>query len=91
MSTNPDFAMHELDPEIGALDPAIRELDHRFNDGIEVTLRWNERTNRVSVSVQDEKLDESFELDVNPEDALAAFRHPYTYSSRAGVDPAFAA
>ena len=91
MTPNPDIATRELDFPIGQLDPAIRELDHRFNDGIDVTLLWDERTNGVSVAVRDEKTGESFEFDVHPEDALTAFHHPYAYSNRAWIEPLLAA
>ncbi len=90
MATEPDSAIRELDPAVRELDPAIRELDHRLSDGIDVTLLWNERTNRVSIAVQDDKTGEFFELEVNPEDALTAFYHPYAYSSRAWTDRALA-
>jgi hypothetical protein len=65
-------------------DPAIHELDQRSNDGIDVSLRWNSLTNRVSVAVEDQRTGEFFELPVvDPEDALIAFHHPYAYASRA--------
>jgi hypothetical protein len=71
-------------------DPAIHELDHRSNDGIDVTLLWNSATNRVSVTVEHQRTGESFELDaVDPEDALIAFHHPYAYASRDWFDYAF--
>jgi hypothetical protein len=64
-------------------DPAIHELDQRSNDGIDVKLLWNSLTNRVTVAVEDQRTGESFELrPVDPEDALAAFHHPYAYASR---------
>lgn len=90
MTPNPDIATHEPDVPIGQRGPAIRELDHRFNDGIDVTLLWDERTDGVSVAVRDEKTGESFELDVHPEDALTAFHHPYAYSSRDWIEPLLA-
>jgi hypothetical protein len=72
-------------------DPAIHELDQRVNDGIDVRLLWNSRTNRVSVAVQEYRTGEFFELDVlDPEDALIAFYHPYAYASRGWFEDAFA-
>lgn len=67
-------------------DPEIRELDHRVNDGIDVRLLWNSRTNAVSIAVLDERTGEYFELDVDPEDAQVAFHHPYGYSQRGWID-----
>ena len=58
----------------------LRELDHRFNDGIDVWLMWDPRTNRVSVSVHDERLRTSFTLDVDSSEARDAFNHPYAYA-----------
>jgi hypothetical protein len=70
---------------------AIRELDHRVSDGIDVKLLWNSATDRVSVAVGDERSGEFFELAVDPEDALTAFRHPYAYANRAWTRQALAA
>jgi dihydrofolate reductase len=68
-----------------------RELDHRVNDGLDVKLLWNSLTDRVSVAVEDERTGEFFEFDVDPEDALIAFYHPYAYVSRGWTDHALAA
>lgn len=68
-----------------------RELDHRVNDGLDVTLLWNSRTDRVSVAVEDQRTGEFFELDVDPEHALTAFYDPYAYANRGGTDHALAA
>jgi hypothetical protein len=54
-----------------------RELDRRTSDGIDVTLLWDPLMNCVSVVVEDTRSGESFELAVDPADALAAFHHPY--------------
>jgi hypothetical protein len=72
--------------EIGA-----RELDRRSNNGIEVALLWNSRTNRVWVAVEDARTEETFELDIDPACALDAFHHPYAYLSRSYEPAALAA
>ena len=59
---------------------AIRELAHRRNDGIEVTLLWNARTNDVFVAVA-ERDGGRFEFAVDPAEALEAFHHPYAYAA----------
>jgi hypothetical protein len=66
------------------LVPALdaRELDFRSNDGIDVTLLWSPQTNRVWISVVDEKRGDAFEQDVHPALALDAFNHPYAYADR---------
>jgi hypothetical protein len=68
------------------LDPEIRELNHRVNDGIDVRLLWNPRSNVVSIAVLDERTGECFELDVDPEDAQVAFEHPYGYANRGWIE-----
>jgi YD repeat-containing protein len=59
---------------------AVRELDHRTGDGIEVRLMWNPRTNRVSVVVEDRRSGPSLEFEVDAANALAAFHHPFAYA-----------
>jgi len=58
----------------------VHELARRRSDGIDVRLLWNSQTDRVSVTVHDERSGERFELDVESTDALAAFNHPYAYA-----------
>ena len=61
---------------------AVRELDHRSTDGLEVTLQWHSATNLVTVAVFDAKTGEEFELVVGDgEDALDVFHHPYAYTA----------
>ena len=61
-------------------DFEVHELAHRRSDGIDVRLLWNSQTDRVSVTVQDERSGERLELEVDSADALAAFKHPYAYA-----------
>jgi hypothetical protein len=70
---------------------AIRELDHRRADGIDVRLLWNSRTNRVSIAVEDERSGETFVLDVPSAEAREAFKHPYAYIRADRYDEALAA
>ena len=58
-----------------------RELAHRAGDGIDVSLYWNERTNRVTVTVYDARADEGFELEVDRRRALDAYHHPFAYAT----------
>lgn len=50
------------------------------NDGIDVKLLWNPRTDAIVIAVEDERAGDSFELAVDAVDALDAFRHPYAYA-----------
>ena len=61
-----------------------KELAARESNGIEVTLYWHSRTNRVSVTVYDAHTDELFELDAGPSEALDLFHHPYAHAARRG-------
>lgn len=63
-------------------DTSPVELDHRFADGIHVTLLWHPPTNRITIEVLDEARDESFEVEVPKDQALDAFHHPYWYAAR---------
>ena len=58
-------------------DTELRELDRRTNDGIDVRLLWNPQTDRISLAVSDETSGESFEFEIDPADAFAAFHHPF--------------
>jgi hypothetical protein len=58
-----------------------RELDARENDGIHVVLLWHPRTDEVTVSVDDTRTGRYFELPVERDRALDAFRHPFAYAA----------
>jgi hypothetical protein len=62
-------------------DDLPRELAHRTSDGLEVSLLWRRRDNRVSVSVYDSKTGEGFELPVEDHKPLEVFHHPYAYAA----------
>jgi hypothetical protein len=62
------------------------ELDYRSSDGIEVSLRWRRSDDQVFVRVADAKSGERFEIPVDGEHALDAFRHPFAYAAWQGVE-----
>jgi hypothetical protein len=64
---------------------STHELDHRSNDGLEVTLLWEAETNRVTVTVFDAKSGDDFDVEVDPTEALDAFHHPYPYAASRGI------
>ncbi len=69
------------------LEPEEEELANRASDGLEVSLLWSRRTNRVSVAVADTRTGESFELTIRDgENALEVFHHPYAYAASRGVE-----
>ena len=59
---------------------SMEELDHRENDGIAVSLLWHRATNRLSVLVEDCRLDESFTVFARSDNAGDVFSHPYAYA-----------
>lgn len=52
------------------------DLAHRRSDGIDVVLRWSPEDDSLAVEVLHLATDESFELVVDGDRALAAFYHP---------------
>jgi hypothetical protein len=67
----------------GAMSPATStcELAAHENDGISVRLLWHPRENAVTVSVEDARVGDCFQLAVAPERALDAFQHPFAYAA----------
>jgi hypothetical protein len=65
---------------------SVKELDHREGGGVEVSLLWDSRSNKLAVRLVDAGSGDSFELPVESTYALDAFRHPYAYAARSGVE-----
>jgi hypothetical protein len=59
----------------------LRELDSRTGEGFEVTLLWSPESGQLAVVVVDEIRGEELAVEVEPDEALDAFRHPYAYLS----------
>jgi hypothetical protein len=59
----------------------IRELAARESDGINVLLLWHPRENALTVSVEDARIGDCFQLSVTPDRALDAFYHPFAYAA----------
>ena len=67
-----------------SMSPATRqprELAARESDGIHVLLLWHPDENGLTVSVEDARAGDRFELAVAPERALDAFYHPFAYAA----------
>ena len=67
------------------MNASLRELAHREQDGLKVTLYWNARSNEVSVELMDQRDESSFRLPVAGHCALDAFHHPYAYALSLGA------
>ena len=61
--------------------PKTRELAVRDSDGIHVLLLWHPDENALTVSVEDTRLGDRFQLAVAPDRALDAFYHPFAYAA----------
>jgi hypothetical protein len=61
--------------------PRTRELAARDCDGIHVVLLWHPDHNALTVSVEDVRAGERFQLAVAPDRALDAFNHPFAYAA----------
>jgi hypothetical protein len=69
------------------MNDALRELDHRTSDRIDVRLLWRESDDTVLVAVADEKTGDRFTIEVRDgERALDVFHHPYAYAAWRGID-----
>ena len=64
-----------------SLTAETRELAARDSDGINVLLLWQPGCDDLTVSVEDVRIGECFQLAVTPERALDAFYHPYAYAA----------
>jgi hypothetical protein len=65
-----------------------REMAHRANTFIEVTLLWRQADNSVLLRLVEVAERVEFELHVRPENALDAFNHPYAYLPGRLLEPA---
>jgi hypothetical protein len=63
----------------------MRELAHRSNGGIDVTLFWHPDTQELTICVCDERHGACFEFEPATSHALDAFYHPYSYASLTSV------
>lgn len=63
-----------------------RELAHRTNNGIEVTLLWSRSGDRLFVTVRDARSGDWFELPADASNALQVFEHPYAEAAFLGID-----
>jgi len=61
--------------------PQTRELAARDSDGIHVLLLWHPHENALTVSVEDARVGDRFQLAVAPDRALDAFYPPFAYAA----------
>jgi hypothetical protein len=71
-------------PEGGVMSPTTaptRELAARESDGLHVLLLWDPSDDALTVSVEDSRVGDRFQLAVAPDRALDAFYHPFAYAA----------
>ena len=64
-----------------------RELAHRHQDGLEVTLLWDARSGVVSIELVDDRDESRSAFAVDPGCALDAFNHPFAYAPAIAPEP----
>jgi hypothetical protein len=69
-----------------ATNGAVRELDFRVNDGLEVALLWRSADDRLTLEVVATKVGDRFRFEVEATEALEAFHHPFAYAAARGID-----
>jgi hypothetical protein len=79
-----DIELEQNDRGGGVMSPATlqtRELAARESDGIHVVLLWHPDEDALTVSVDDTRVGDRFQVAVAPNRALDAFYHPYAYAA----------
>jgi hypothetical protein len=61
------------------IDIGFRELAHRSDTGVNVTLSWHAETDELLVCVYDERLNVYFEIHPERDFALDVYYHPYAH------------
>jgi hypothetical protein len=64
--------------------PPTRELAARESDGIHVLLLWHPGEDALTVTVDDARAGDRFQLAVAPDRALEVFYHPFAYAAYGG-------
>jgi hypothetical protein len=67
---------HNRSPDINT---RFRELAHRSDNGVDVTLSWHAETDELLVCVYDEHFDAYFEIQPERDFALDVYYHPYAH------------
>jgi hypothetical protein len=57
-----------------------RELAYRRNGALDIFLVWEPVVDTVKIRVEDLRTGVRVELDVEPDTALQAFRHPFSFA-----------
>jgi hypothetical protein len=78
----PTIARHRDGLSVEPMDAInTRELAARESDGLHVLLLWHPDENELTVSVEDVRVGDHFQLAVAADRALDAFYHPFAYAA----------
>jgi hypothetical protein len=64
-------------------DTRFRELAHRSDNGVDVTLSWHAETDELLVCVYDKRRNTYFEIQPERDSALDVYYHPYAHVGHA--------
>jgi hypothetical protein len=73
------FSEQSIDPTLLEPDSGPRELAHRSDGGLEVTLLWHPARDELTVCGSDHRTGARFELRAEHHSALEVYYHPYCY------------
>jgi hypothetical protein len=73
------------DPTLLENDPGPRELAHRSNYGLEVTMLWHPARDEVTICGSDHRTGARFEIRPERHLALEVYYHPYRYVTHSDI------
>jgi hypothetical protein len=79
------FSHEDTSPGLRERDPQPRELAHRSNDCLEVTLLWHPARHELAVRGSDPRTGARFEIRPERHAALDVYYHPYRYVTRRDI------
>ena len=80
-----DLSQEDTSPGLRERDPQPRELAHRSNDGLEVTLLWHPARDELTVCGSDHRTGVRFEIRPEHHLALEVYYHPYCYVTSSDI------
>jgi hypothetical protein len=79
------FPEQSTDPTLLEADRGPRELAHRSNDGLDVTLLWHPARDELTVCASDYRTGVRFEVRPEHHQALEVYYHPYCYVTSSDI------
>jgi hypothetical protein len=79
------FSDQRIDPTSLEADAGSRELAHRANGGLEVTLLWHPARDELTVRGSDHRTGARFEVRPEHQSALEVYYHPYRYVTSSDI------